>query len=129
MTLCKCHCSTTPHTWQGLVHNECTFVQCIWRFVSMKPTGWRNGKKHCYRCERFRVRFRGRSNGHSVANGSPPLRCFFVAVLPRHYTAEMDLATRCTLRHNTASTMKISHMYDLLILDKHCFALRYCRLC
>ena len=34
--------------------------------------------------------------GHSVANGSPPLRCFFGAVLSRRSTAEMDppLVTR-----------------------------------
>ena len=36
-----------------------------------------------YRCGRSGVRFLGRSNRHSVANDSPPLRRFFGAVLPR----------------------------------------------
>ena len=36
-----------------------------------------------YRCGRSGVRFPGRSNRHSVANDSPPLRRFFGAVLPR----------------------------------------------
>ena len=34
-----------------------------------------------YRCGRSGVRFPGRSNRHSVANDSPPLRRFFGAVL------------------------------------------------
>ena len=42
---------------------------------------------------------------HSVANGSPPLRCFFRAVLPRHLVAEMGPATRYTLRRNNVSIM------------------------
>ena len=36
-----------------------------------------------YRCGRSGVRFPGRSNRHTVANDSPPLRRFFGAVLPR----------------------------------------------
>ena len=37
-----------------------------------------------YRCRRSGIRFPGRSNLHSVhSNGSPPLRRFFGAVLPR----------------------------------------------
>ena len=44
--------------------------------------------------------------GHSVANGSLPLRCLFVAVLPGRLAAEMDSATRYTLS-NAASIMKI----------------------
>ena len=36
-----------------------------------------------YLCGRSGVRFRGRSNRLNVANGSPPLRRFFGAVLPR----------------------------------------------
>ena len=51
-----------------------------------------------YRCGRFGVRFPGRSNRHSVANDSPPLRRFFGAVLPRRQAAEMGPATRYTLR-------------------------------
>ena len=60
-----------------------------------------------YRCGRSGVRFPGRSNRHSVANDSPPLRRFFGAVLPRRQAAEMGPATRYTLRRNTASIMKI----------------------
>ena len=59
------------------------------------------------RCGRFGVRFPDRSNRHSVANDSPPLRRFFGAVSPRRYAAEMGPATRYTLRRNTASIMKI----------------------
>ena len=44
---------------------------------------------------------------HSVANDSPPLQRFFGAVMPRREAAEMSSATRYTLRHNTASIMKI----------------------
>ena len=43
----------------------------------------------------------------SVAYGSPSLRCFFEAALPRRSVAEMDPATRYTLRCNIASIMKI----------------------
>ena len=42
-----------------------------------------------YRCGMSGVRFLGRSNRHSVANGLPSLRRFFGAVLPRRYAAEM----------------------------------------
>ena len=44
----------------------------------------------------------------SVVNGSPPRRCFFGAVLPRREAAEMDPASRYTLRRNrpTVSVMK-----------------------
>ena len=35
--------------------------------------------------------------GYNVANNSPPLRCFFVAVLRRRYAMEMGPATRYTL--------------------------------
>ena len=45
--------------------------------------------------------------GHSVANGSPPLRCFFGAKLLRRNAAKMDPATHCTLRRNKKSIMKI----------------------
>ena len=41
--------------------------------------------------------------GNSVANGSPPLRCYFEIASPQRYAAEMDPATRYTLRCNTAS--------------------------
>ena len=60
-----------------------------------------------YRCGRCEVRFPGHSNQHSVANGSPPLRRFFGAVLPRRSAAEMSSATRYTLRGSTASVIKI----------------------
>ena len=45
--------------------------------------------------------------GYSVANGSPPLRCFFGAVLRRRYTAEMGPAIGFALRCNHASVIKI----------------------
>ena len=46
----------------------------------------------------------GRSKiGHSVANGSPPLRCFFGAALPRRQGVEMDSSICYALRRNTAS--------------------------
>ena len=38
---------------------------------------------------------------------SPTARRFFRAVLPRSYAAEMDLATRNTLRRNTPNITKI----------------------
>ena len=59
------------------------------------------------RCGRSGVRFPGRSNQRSVANGSPPLRRFFGDVYPRRLAVEMGPATRYTLRRNTASIMKI----------------------
>ena len=43
--------------------------------------------------------------GRTVTNGSPPLRCFFGAVLPRCQAVGMGPATRYTLRRNTASIM------------------------
>ena len=49
----------------------------------------------------------GAQIAHTVAYGSPPLRCFFEAVLPRRYAAKMGPATRYTLRLNTASVVKI----------------------
>ena len=45
--------------------------------------------------------------GRSVANGSPPPRRFFVAVLLRREAAETGRATRCTLRRNNATVRKI----------------------
>ena len=51
--------------------------------------------------------FRAGQIGHSVANGSPPLRCFFRAVLLRRLAVEMDPATRCKFRRNTASIIKL----------------------
>ena len=46
--------------------------------------------------------------GYTIANGSPPLHRFFGTVFPSRYeVAEMGLATRCPLRRNAASMMKI----------------------
>ena len=42
-----------------------------------------------------------------VVNGSPPLRSFFGAVLPRRLAAEMRFATHLTPRRNNASIIKI----------------------
>ena len=42
-----------------------------------------------------------------LANGSPPLLCFFGAVKLTRKATETDSATRYTLRRNTASIMKI----------------------
>ena len=39
---------------------------------------------------------------HSVANGSPPLRRFFGAVISRRSAAEMNPAARYSLRRNNA---------------------------
>ena len=47
-------------------------------------------------------------NGHDIGNGSPPLRCSFGAVLPRHYAVEMGLDTRYIFRRNTANVIKIA---------------------
>ena len=44
--------------------------------------------------------------GRGIANDSPPLRCFFGAVLPRCSAAEMGPATHYTFRRNATSTMK-----------------------
>ena len=41
------------------------------------------------------------SNRIQTHTVSPPLRCFVGAVLPSRYVAEMDPATRYTLRCNT----------------------------
>ena len=66
----------------------------------MIPVGWRcNGVSG--------VRFPACKIGRSVANDSPPLRRFFGAVLPRRCAAEMDPATRYTLRCNIASIIEI----------------------
>ena len=43
---------------------------------------------------------------HCVANDSPPLQCFFGAVLARRQAAEMDPATRY-IRRNTGRITKI----------------------
>ena len=51
------------------------------------------------------IDFRSSYIGHSVTNSSPPLRCFFGAVLPRRLAAEMDPDTRYMLWNNTASIM------------------------
>ena len=45
--------------------------------------------------------------GLNVANGSPPLRRFFGAVLHRRKTADMGRATRYKLQRNIAGTMKV----------------------
>ena len=41
--------------------------------------------------------FRAGQIGNGVARGSPPLPCFFGAVLHRHYAAQMSPATRYAL--------------------------------
>ena len=51
--------------------------------------------------------FRAGQIGQSVTNGSPRLRCFFRAVLPWCYAAEMDPATRFTLRRNDLILKKV----------------------
>ena len=51
--------------------------------------------------------YRSGQFGHSVFNGSPPLRRFFRAVLPRREVAKMGPTARHTLRRTTASIMKI----------------------
>ena len=43
--------------------------------------------------------------GHSVANGSPPLRCFFGALMSRQSAAEMGPATRYTFGRDITSVM------------------------
>ena len=48
---------------------------------------------------------------------SPPLRCFFVAVLSRRWATEMDPTTRHTLRRNTASIMKIWFFWCMYPID------------
>ena len=45
--------------------------------------------------------------GHSVANCSPSLRCFFGPVLSRRCAVEIDPATRYMLWRNIASMMTI----------------------
>ena len=49
----------------------------------------------------------GPVKSNAVANASPLLRRFMGAVLPRHLPTEMGPATRCTLRRNEATIMKI----------------------
>ena len=44
---------------------------------------------------------------HNVANGSPPLRRFFGAVLPARWAEEMGPAACYALRRNTEDVMKI----------------------
>ena len=44
------------------------------------PVNLRSGLRHRYRCGKFGFDSRVGQIGHSVANGSPPLRRFFGAV-------------------------------------------------
>ena len=66
-------------------------------------------------CGKSGVRFPGWSNRHSVANGSPPLRCFFGAALPRRKAAKMGPVTRYTLRRNTASINSEDLIFDFYL--------------
>ena len=69
---------------------------------------WRSGKKHIA-IGAGGVGFDSRAGqiGHSVTYCSPRLRCCFGIVFPKRKAAEMGPATRCSLRRNTASIMKI----------------------
>ena len=81
-------------------------VMCKKNMV-IQRRGW---KRRCRRTKSWAVWLvldrRAEQIGRSVANGSPPLRCFFRAVFSRRLAAEMDLATY-TLGRNIASIMKI----------------------
>ena len=60
--------------------------------------------------------------GHSVANGSPPLRRFCVALA---LSREMIPGTRYSLRRNTASIMTIRFFLEIYVTLKvslHLFA-------
>ena len=60
---------------------------------------------HRNRHGRSGVQFSAGPIRHSVTNASQSLRVFFGAVSPRRKVAEVDPATRCTLRRNNASQM------------------------
>ena len=69
---------------------------------------------------RFEVRLPSGSNRTQSANCSPPLRRFFGVVLPRREVAEMNPATRYTLWRNSASMMKIRHIFEKTCLLEFC---------
>ena len=50
---------------------------------------------------------------------SPPLRCFFGAVLPWSYAAEMDPAASYTLLRSSASIIKLfaSHVFHHYVIQ------------
>ena len=54
------------------------------------------------------ARFPAAQIEHNVPNGSPPLRRYFGAVLPRCEAEEINSATSCMLRRNNASKMTTS---------------------
>ena len=56
--------------------------------------------------------FRAGQIRNRVDIDSPPPRCFFRAVLPRHLAVEIDPAARYTLRCITASIMKIVILFQ-----------------
>ena len=77
--------------------------------------GWRSGEDIAFHSRGLGFNSRAGHIELSVTNGSPPLRRFFGAVLPRRCAAEMDPATRYMLRYNTASIMRIFlHVIELL---------------
>ena len=49
--------------------------------------------------------------GRSAANGSPPLRCFFGAALPRRQTEGKNPATRYMLSRNAANIIKMLFLF------------------
>ena len=59
--------------------------------------------------------FRAGQIERRVGNDMPSLRRFFEAVLPGFKAAEMDPATRNTLRRNTASIM----IFFILLTNLH----------
>ena len=65
------------------------------------------GERHRCQCGGSEFDSRAGQIGQNVANGPPPLRRFFGAVLPRLLAAEIDPATRYTRRRDIASIMKI----------------------
>ena len=64
-----------------------------------RPVGWHSDDV-VIGAGGLRLDFRSGQNGHSVANDSSLLRCFFGAMLPSGYAAEMSPATDYTVRRN-----------------------------
>ena len=55
--------------------------------------------------------YRAGQIGHTIVKGSPPLRRFFEAALPRRYSCGDGCDTRYSLQRNTASIMKIGFFF------------------
>ena len=84
----KVFTSSTPSRIPAKLLRFVEFLEIVW-LLSMRGFYSRAGQTEC-----------------SDANGSPPLRCSFGAMLHKRQAAKMNPATRYTLRRIIASMMK-----------------------